>query len=208
MLSIATIYLITITNIILMNFFKLFLFLFGLCLLVSCVGNLNPTGGNSRPNYPYFITTKPLVVKKILVPTGTLLTYEESFFKEGEQDQIMSEEKLTDIKLPIGQTLDWGGVPISWISKFFNSEMCGFTVYANFNQLSNNKKTKFSELWQSCDDGLGITVKKNDDWSFNKNNISDVQSCSVLYQRYFKKDKEQQLYLDSIYTEIQRVRSK
>jgi hypothetical protein len=86
--------------------------------------------------------------------------------------------------------------------------MCGFTVYANFNQLSNDKKTKFSELWQSCDDGLGITVKKNDDWSFNKNNISDVESCSVLYQRYFKKDKEQQLYLDSIYTEIQRVRSK
>jgi hypothetical protein len=176
-----------------------------LCILNGCVGNMNPTGGNSTPNYPFFITKKPSIVKKIAVPTGTKLTYEEHFFKEGEQEKMMSEEKLTYIELPMDKVIYWGGVSVSKISKFFNSEMRGFTVYADFKHINTNKRTPFSELWKSCSNGLGISVRSTDDWSFNKKNISDVQSCSVLYQRYFKEDKEQQDFLNSLYTELNRV---
>lgn len=187
-----------------MKFFKFSYLL----LLTGCVGNMNPTGGNSTPNYPYFITTAPLLIKNIPVPKGTKLTYEESFFKKGKQDKIMSEGKLTRVELPIGETIDWGGVPVTSINKFFNSEMRGFTVYADFEKLTDDKKTKFSGLWQSCNDGLGITVKNTADWSFNTKNISDVQNCSVLYQRYFKENENQQKFLDTMYEELMKIGSK
>lgn len=172
------------------------------------MGSMNPTGGNSSPDYPYFITNEALVVKKILVPKGTKLLYEEQFFKKGEQDQLMSENKLETIEFPVGETMDWGGVPVTSITKFFNSEMRGFTVYADFNKLRNDKKTKFSELWQSCSDDLGITVKNIDDWSFNTKNIANVESCSVSYQRYFKEDSTQQNFLDNMYAELIKIGSK
>jgi len=188
-----------------MRFYKLSVFLLGLSLLTSCVGNMNPTGGNSTPNYPYFITTKPLVVKKILVPAGTRLVYEEQYFKEGEQKEMLSEEKLITISLQDSSTIYWGGVPITEINKFFNSEMRGYTVYADFKRLDIKNVTKFSELWKSCSDGLGISIKNGDDWSFNPKNIDDVQSCSVLYQRYFKDDMQQQQFLDNLYSELKKA---
>jgi len=171
-------------------------------LLTGCVGNMNPTGGNSTPNYPYFVTETPLVVKKISVPVGTRLVYEESFWKKGEQKHILSENKLTGIWFPEGATINWAGIPVTRIEQFFNSEMCGFTIYADFNKLDSTKNTRFTEMWQSCDDGLGITIKKKDDWSFNPDNIADVESCSVNYQRYFKDNKEQQHFLNEMYTEM------
>ncbi|SHF41750.1 hypothetical protein [Pedobacter caeni] len=191
-----------------MKFSKLFSFLLCLFSLTGCIGSMNPTGGNSAPNYPYFITTEPLIVKKILVPKGTKLTYEGQFFKEGEQDKMMSEGKLNTIDLPTGETIDWGGVPVTSIAKFFNSEMRGFTVYADFDVLAKDKKTKFSELWQSCSNDIGIIVRNIDDWSFNTKNISDVDDCSVLYQRYFKEDSSQQAFLDNIYAELMKIGSK
>ena len=190
-----------------MKYIKLSSFLLGLFFLSGCIGNMNPNG-SPPPDYPYFETTEPMVVKKIVVPAGTKLVYEEHFFKKGKQDKILSEEKLNTIEFPLGETIDWGGVPVTSITKFFNSEMRGFTVYANFDQLSNDKRTKFSQLWQSCSDGLGITIKNTDDWSFNTKNISDTESCSVLYQRYFKEDASQQIFLDSLYTELMKIGSK
>lgn len=185
-----------------MKLLKRYLFLLILISLIGCVGNMNPTGGNSTPNYPYFVTAKPSLVKKIMVPAGTVLTYEEQFFKSGEQNKLLSEKDLTDIRLPEGKLLNWGGIPISSINKFFNSEMRGFTVNADFNSLPEDKKTKFSKLWESCDSGLGITVKDIDDWSFNPKNIADVESCGVLYQRYFKDDAEQQNFLSEMHAAL------
>lgn len=190
-----------------MKLLKPFSSLLGL-LLTGCVGNMNPTGGNSAPNYPYFITTEPVTVKKILVPKGTTLVYEERLFLEGKQEKMMSEQRLITIKLPSGQTLNWGGVPVTSIDKFFNSEMRGYTVYADFTKLHEDKKTKFSEMWQSCSDGLGITIKNTDDWSFNKANIADIESCSVLYQRYFKDNAKQQGFLDEMLAELRKIDSK
>jgi hypothetical protein len=184
-----------------------FAYILCLSLLTGCLGNMNPTGGNSTPHYPYFITTEPVIVKKILVPVGTKLTYEEDFFREGQQDKILNEKKLTDIDFPAGKTINWGGVPIKSISKFFNSEMRGFSVYADFTQLNNEKQSNFSKLWQSCSDKIGIEIKNSEDWSFNKKNISDIKSCSVLYQRYFKEDVGQQTFLDNMYKELMKVNS-
>jgi len=191
-----------------MKIFKLSSFLLVLNTLAGCVGNMNPTGGNSVPDYPYFITTTPLVVKKIVVPAGTRLVYEKQLFKKGKQDKIMNERKLSKIYLPQAETLEWGGVPITSITKFFNSEMRGFTVSADFEKLGGDKNTKFSELWESCSENLSIAVKNTDDWSFNTKNISDVQSCSVLYQRYFKDDASQQAFLDNLYKELNKVGSR
>ena len=181
------------------------LFTIGYFVLLGLSGMGSPTGGRG-PNYPYFITLEPTTIKNILVPKGTKLTYEEQFFKEGQQDKIMNEEKLTSIELPEGKTIDWGNVPVFMILKFFNSEMRGYTVYADFNQLSNDKKTKFSELWQSSDNELGIDVNNIGDWSFNKQNITDVESCGVNNQRYFKEDKSQQQFLDSLMKELLNIK--
>ena len=143
-----------------------------------------------------------MVVKKILVPAGTKLVYQQQFSKEGEQNEQLDESTLTDIKLQDSVTINWAGVPVTWISKFFNTEMRGFSVYADFSKLSDDRKSKFSEMWQSCNDDLGILVKDLDDWSFNPKNITDVSSCSVNYQRYFKDDKRQQQFLDTLYTKM------
>lgn len=164
----------------------------------------NPTGGRD-PDYPYFFTTQPTVVKNIIVPKGTKLTYEEHFFKKGHQNNMMNEKKLTSIKLPEGKTIDWGGVPIYMIIKFFNPEMRGFSVYADFEKLGNDKKTKFSELWNNCQSDLGVLVKNPDDWTFNTKNIIDISSCGVNNLRYFKEDKEQQQFLDSLFNELKKV---
>ncbi|OTG82206.1 hypothetical protein B9T27_08105 [Acinetobacter sp. ANC 4648] len=166
---------------------------------------MNPTGGNSKPDYPYYFTTKPVIVKKIAVPIGTKLEYEEQYFKSGQQNSLLNEKKLISISFPKNQSMNWAGVPIGSINKYFNSEMKGFSVYARFKQLTSDKQTRFSRLWQECDDNLGISVKNTDDWSFNLNNINNIDSCSVNYQRYFKNNLPQQDYLDQLYQEMQKA---
>lgn len=187
-----------------MKFLKHSFIFKGLLLLSGCLGNWNPNY-TPKKNYPYFITKESMIVKKVVVPKGTKLVYEEHFFKKGNQDKMMIEEKLTSIELPIGETIDWGGVPIISIRKFYNQEMRGFTVYPNFNKVNNHKKNKFLQLWKSYKCNLGITIKNINDWSFNKGNISDVESCGVIYQRYFKEDANQQLVLDELYDELLKV---
>lgn len=180
------------------------------CLIIfsslgACVGNMNPTGGNHRPDYPYYITTQPMIVKKIAIPIGTKLEYEEQHFKSGQQDSLLNEKKLIQISFPKDHSINWAGVPIGYINKYFNSEMKGFSVDARFDQLPSNKQTRFSQLWQACNDDLGIRVKNTDDWSFNLNNIADIDSCSVNYQRYFKDNVQQQRYLNLLYQEMQKA---
>ncbi len=172
------------------------------------MGSMNPTGGNSSPNYPYFITTAPTVVKKLTVPKGTKLEYEEQFFKEGAQSKILNEAELVNMEFPAAQPILWGGVPVTAIRKFFNSEMRGYSVYADSDRLNGVPKTRFSQLWESCSSDLGISIRNSDDWSFNPRNIADVTSCSVNYQRYFKDDTAQQQFLNNIYSALLEVGSK
>lgn len=77
--------------------------------LGACVGNMNPTGGNGRTDYPYYITTQPMIVKKINVPIGTKLEYEEQLFKSGQQDSLLNEKKTHQDFLPSRSIneLDW-----------------------------------------------------------------------------------------------------
>lgn len=180
-----------------MKFCAIFLIL----LMNGCLPSFSINGG-PPPDYPYYITTKPMVVKKILLPAGTKLIYELQSSKEGKQDKQLDEKTLKDIKLQDSATIDWAGIPVNEISRFFNSEMSGFSVYADFSKLDDKKKSKFSEMWKGCNDDLGIMVKDLNDWSFNTKNITDIQSCSVNYQRYFKDDDRQQKFLDSLYTEM------
>ncbi|WP_228377988.1 YfcZ/YiiS family protein [Chryseobacterium luteum] len=175
----------------------------GYILLLDALSSMGNPNGSRAPDYPYFITTEPVTVKKIVLPKGTKLTYEEQFFREGQQDRIMNEKKLTGIELPKGKTIDWGGVPVYMITKFFNPEMSGFSVNADFNQLPDGKKTKFSEMWESCGE-LGVLVKNTDDWTFDTKNIVDVSDCGVTYQRFFKEDTQQQSFLDKLLSEIKK----
>jgi uncharacterized protein YfcZ (UPF0381/DUF406 family) len=176
----------------------------GVIIILDGLRSMGNPNGSGVPDYPYFITTETVTVKNIELPKGTKLTYEEQFFREGQQDGVMNEKKLTDIELPKGKPVDWGGVPVSMIRKFFNSEMKGYSVYADFGKLSADKKTKFSEMWQSCGGEMGVLVKNTDDWSFDTKNIVDISSCSVTYQRFFKEDTEQQRFLDKLLGEIKK----
>ena len=179
----------------------------GLNLFFNAIRGIgNTTGGNSSPDYPYFITTEEMTVKNITIPKGTKLTYKKRFLKKGRQYKIMNEKKLTEIQLPEGETINWCGVPVYFIAKFYNSKMSGYSVYPDFSKLSDDKKTNFSELWKSCNNNLGVLVKNADDWSFNVNNIEDVSDCGVLYQRYYKDDKEQQKFLDELLDEMRKLK--
>lgn len=140
-----------------------------------------------------------------MLPKGTKIIYEKHYFWEKqEQKKPLDEKNIVQISFMEGTTIDWGGVPISSIVKFYNSEMNGFTVYADFN--NQHKKTRFSTLWQNCNDGLGITIADADDWSFNTKNILDVESCGVIYQRYFEEDENQQKYLDDLYNALMLIK--
>ena len=86
--------------------------------------------------------------------------------------------------------------------------MKDYSFNKNFDELNETKKTKFSNIWQSCNYHLGINVQDTEDWSFNKNNILDVQSCGVNFQGYFKEDVKQQNLLDNLYTELLKVSNK
>ncbi|WP_294205591.1 hypothetical protein [uncultured Chryseobacterium sp.] len=176
----------------------------GFLLMLEGLRTMGNPNGSKAPDYPYFITTGPLTVKNLKLPKGTKLTYEEKLFREGQQDQMMNEEKLTVIELPKGKTIDWGGVPVYKIMKFFNPEMRGYSVSPDFVQLPDEKKTRFSEMWQSCDAELGVLVKNPDDWSFDVKNIVDISDCSVLYQRYFRDDVQQQSFLDKLLGEMKK----
>ncbi len=176
----------------------------GLLVIFDGLSSMGNPNGSGAPDYPYFITTETVIVKKIVLPKGTKLTYQENFFREGQQDRIMNEKKLTDIELPKGKPIDWGGVPVNMIRKFFNSEMKGYSVYADFSKLSTDKKTQFSEMWQNCGGELGVLVKNTDDWTFDIKNIVDISDCSVTYQRFFKEDLEQQRFLDKLLSEIKK----
>ncbi|WP_299438530.1 hypothetical protein [uncultured Aquimarina sp.] len=182
-----------------MKFLKVSLFTLLISCFAACNLTLNPNG--PRPNNPYFITTETITIKEVVIPEGTTLAYEKHLLKKGEQSSIMNEKHLTGFELAEGKTIDWGGVPITAIHKFFNEEMSGYTVYADF-ELASANETTFYKKWkeEACD--LGITVKNRDNWSFDTSNILDVESCSVLYQRYFEDDKKQQDFLDTMYTAL------
>ncbi len=73
---------------------------------------------------PYFITTKPVIVKNILLPAGTKIVYEKSFFSgKYEQEKMLKEKDITAIYFKQDTTINWGGVPIISIVKFFNTKM-------------------------------------------------------------------------------------
>lgn len=188
------------------------LIVFGIIILIAIgcfYAYLNALGSiwvlNKPDKRPFFVTTKPIFVKNIRLPEGTKIIYkQQSFWEKNEQEEPLNTKDIIEISFREGTTINWGGIPITSIIKFFNSDMKGFSVYPDFNKL--NKKTQFSNLWESCNDNLGITVEDRDDWSFNKKNILDVQSCGVNYQRYFKKDKNQQRYLDDLYNELMTIK--
>lgn len=185
-----------------MKLLKLSFLMLMASVFVSCWPKIDPKGATYNSNAPFYITKKPEVVKHILVPTGTKLVYEGMATQEGEQDKMLDEEKLHEIKMENGVTIDWAGIPVNWIYKFFNTDMSGFKIYPDFEKMKKNKMNKFGEMWYTCGDGLGIRVKNMGDWSFNPSNIEDVEGCSVNYQRYFKDNKEQQRFLDQMYTEM------
>lgn len=156
---------------------------------------------------PYFITTSPIVLHHILVPQGTKITYANRYFwQKKEQNRMLNEKYITEISLPEGSRVEWGGVPITSIIKFYNPDMKGYSVYADFDRLHKDNETQFAKLWQGCSDNLSITVTDTDDWSFNKNNIVDIESCSVNFQRYFKEDLKQQNFLDSLHDAMMQVK--
>ena len=170
-------------------------------MLFGCVGNWNPNH-TPKKNYPYFIVKEPIRVKNIEVPKGTKLTYEDSFFKKGEQKKALDEELITMIEFPESTPLYWGGLPIVSIVKFDNTSMKGYTLTANFTKTPNKEAEEFFNIWKSHQCTLALNISNTDDWSFNRNNIEDIENFGSAYQRYFKEDRKQQKVLDEIYQKL------
>jgi hypothetical protein len=185
--------------------FKSALTLCAVIALTGCLGNMNPTGNNRAPKYPFYVTQTPITVKAIAVPVGTKLSYEESWNKSGPQNEPMSENKLIQIEFPKDKPILWGGMPTGMLIKYFNSEMRGMSVYPAEDSPIKAANTPFIRLWSQCRSNLGVNLRDTSDWSFNKANIQDIDSCSVVFQRYFKNDKTQQDFLDRMYRELQQI---
>ncbi len=159
---------------------------------------------NKPDESPFFMTTQPIIVKNILLPKETKIIYKKHYFWEKhEQKELLKEKDIVEISFK--EVIYWGGVPITSIDKFFNPEMKGFSVYADFDKLNKNKETQFSNLWQSCNSVLGINVKDINDWSFNKKNILDVEGCGGN-SRYFNEDIKQQNFLNNLHNELIKIK--
>ncbi|WP_146035267.1 hypothetical protein [Formosa algae] len=155
---------------------------------------------------PFYITKAPIIIKHLNIPKGTTIRYKQRYFwQKMEQDKLLKEADITELSFEKGNYINWGGVPITSIYKFFNTDMTGYTVNADFSALAADQETPFSKQWQSCSNSLSITVKDVNDWSCNKNNIADIESCSVSYQRYFSEDANQQMFLDQLYIELMKI---
>ncbi|WP_452231394.1 hypothetical protein [Lacinutrix sp. MEBiC02595] len=160
--------------------------------------------GSKPDESPFFITTQPIMVKNIRVPKDTKITYKKQYFWEKkEQTELLKEKNI--LKISFNEVIYWGEVPITSIEKFFNPKMIGFNVNADFTKLNKNKETPFSNLWQSCNSALAIQVKDINDWSFNKENISDIQGCGRM-NRYFSEDIKQQNFLNDLNTEMREIK--
>ncbi len=179
--------------------------------ILSGFGNIGNTSGGYHSSQPYYITTEPTVVKNITVPKGSIIEYYLSPFAEGRQNKMLEEKDISSIELLNGKTIDWGGILVTGFKAtgdfIDGSNTKGFAVSISSNQLNNTKKTKFAELCQSCNNSLSLLVKFKSDWSFNINNISDIDDCG-RFQRYYKDDKEQQQFLNKLYIELQNVNKK
>ena len=158
---------------------------------------------NKPDKRPFFITTKPVIIKNISLPVGTKIIYEKQYFWEKyEQKKLLNEKDIVSINFRKGTTINWGGMPITSIVRFYNTEIKGFSVYADFDKIYKNNRTPFLNLWLNCNSELGIIVENTNDWSFNKKNVLDIESCGVNNQRAFEEDKNQQKFLDELLSEL------
>lgn len=175
--------------------------------LTACLDNINPAGGSSSPNYPFYVTKAPMVVKHIAVPAGTKLVYEEAFMKEGEQQSAMHEDKLFQLQLPDDKPVMWGGMPTGMFMKYFNSQMRGMSVVPAYDSPIKAADTPFGQLWSQYCRELSVNLKDTSDWSFNVSNIRDIERCSANYrndQSCFKYNPEEQDFLDALLSALQK----
>lgn len=175
-------------------------------LYVYLIGLASMYNLNTPDERPFFITTEPIKVKNIVLPIETKITYKQNYFwQKHKQAKLLNENNIVEISFKNGTTIDWGGVPVSSIVNFFNSEKSGYTLYADFNKLIKKNETEFSKLWKNCSKDIGITVSNSNDWSFNKKNILNIENCGVNYQRYYKENKEQQRFLDNLHDALKEI---
>ena len=74
------------------------------------------------------------------------------------------------------------------MAEFFNSDLRGFSIYADFNNLSTSEQITDSQWWQSSNNELVAIVKYLGDLLYNKIHITDVNGSNINYRRYFKHD--------------------
>ncbi len=185
---------------------------------------------------PYFITTKPMVVKNIKLPIGTEIRYTKKWFwQDYKQEEPLNEEDIEDISMhsqhqyidyqrfvgdiPVDSIgaykyIEWAGVPAVYIGLSINKKY--LVISPDFRKIKRNKKTKFSQLWQNCDryampyGKLYIKLRNINDWSFNKENILYIYSCSnqVRYGSSSILEQHNDKFLNTLYQAMLEVKIK
>ncbi len=157
---------------------------------------------------PFFITNKPTMVKNMLVPKGTKLIYErQSPDQEGIQYKILDEEKLTEIILDENNPdayVNWGGIPASHFKKISDEN---YSVIINVWTLE-YEKDNVVYGFNIAEDNLRISVKNMNDWTYNTQNIKEIQNDSVLYDKYDKNENFKQNFIDIYVQYLMQKKSK
>ena len=160
---------------------------------------------HKKDERPYFIVDEPIFVKKLVLNKGTKITYRSHFNKKGKQNKTLDENDIIEISFAKDEIIEWGGAPIKAIMSFNSLEKKGFFIYLDTDKIQKKEETNFLKIWREHSISLGILIENSNDWSFNKSNILDIESCGVNYQRFYEENTEQQMFLDRLFIELNNV---
>ena len=179
-----------------MNFLKLTALICSTLYLAGCNWRSMGTNGTDRDDRPFIVTTQLTQVKKLALPVGTHLYYTEciSIFqklpdgervvtgtvagscRKGQQIEFMNEARLDTIHLPKGQTIDWNGIPVSYVKLYEVSSSIRIDV--DYETMTHGEKEKLKKISKdTCFPSFDFNLKNMDDLSFNPYNISSIKEC-------------------------------
>lgn len=154
------------------------------------IGAGSPKGGNLY--YYYYITKEPMVIKNILVPAGSTITYNKrAKFGKDELQKPLSEKKIDEIEFK--EPIIWAGLKISRIKTHVNHKIESIIFYFSYKDLIEKEKelkesSPFLKYWIEKEEegSFALQIKDKSDWSFNPDNLTIIDLGWVYYDDYIE----------------------